>query len=82
MVGTVYWLLIETPSVPACWSNLPSHLLSYCLILAVCIVVEALVAQVAMRGTILDPQPRSSMQYLLYIRLGGLLQLVGFFAVG
>ena len=35
-----------------------------------CIIVEACIAHVAMRGTILDPTPRASMQYLLYVRLG------------
>ncbi|KAK8787074.1 hypothetical protein V5799_023147, partial [Amblyomma americanum] len=45
-------------------------MLGYCVILSGCVVVEACISWVSMRGSILDAAPRASMQYLLYVRLG------------
>ncbi|XP_045581841.1 diacylglycerol lipase-alpha isoform X2 [Procambarus clarkii] len=57
----------------SCWAELREHVVGYLVILSGCIVVEFCIAHVAMKGTILDPTPRASMQYLLYVRLAVLL---------
>ena len=54
----------------ACAHTLRQHVLGYLVIFSVCATVEAVVALVAMRGSILYTEPRTSMQYLLYTRLG------------
>ncbi|KAG0728194.1 Sn1-specific diacylglycerol lipase alpha [Chionoecetes opilio] len=60
----------KTSNSEECWTELREHIVGYLVILSGCVVVEFCIAHVAMRGTILDPSPRSSMQYLLYVRLG------------
>lgn len=57
-----------TPS-EECWAELREHIVGYLVLLSGCVVVECCIAHVALRGTILDPTPRASMQYLLYVRL-------------
>lgn len=54
----------------ACSSKLRDHVLGYLVIMSTCVVLEAAIAWVSMRGSILDTVPRHSMQYLLYTRLG------------
>lgn len=54
-----------------CAEKMKEHVLGYVVILSVCLILEAVIAFVSMRGSILDTGPRASMQYLLYIRLGG-----------
>ncbi|XP_077492793.1 inactivation no afterpotential E isoform X2 [Amblyomma americanum] len=66
----------------ACVSDLQEHMLGYCVILSGCVVVEACISWVSMRGSILDAAPRASMQYLLYVRLGILLVEVSWLVVG
>ncbi|CAH1799397.1 unnamed protein product [Owenia fusiformis] len=53
-----------------CWISLREHVLGYLVILSGSVLVEGCIAWVSMRGTILYTEPRSSMQYLLYVRLG------------
>ena len=55
-----------------CASNLKKHCLGYTGILSICALLEGVIAWVSMRGNILDTDPRRSMQYLLYSRLGEL----------
>ncbi|GAB6029644.1 hypothetical protein CHUAL_005379 [Chamberlinius hualienensis] len=61
----------------SCVSGLYEHLLGYVVILCGCILVEASIAWVSLRGTILETAPRASMHYLLYIRLGVLFVEIG-----
>lgn len=53
-----------------CANKLYEHVLGYMVILSGCIIVETFISWVSMRGTILVTAPRTSMQYLLYVRLG------------
>ncbi|RWS22882.1 sn1-specific diacylglycerol lipase alpha-like protein [Leptotrombidium deliense] len=53
-----------------CMTELHEHSVGYIVILLGCIIVEACIAVVSMRGSILNAAPRSSMQHLLYVRLG------------
>ncbi|XP_053204588.1 diacylglycerol lipase-alpha-like isoform X2 [Panonychus citri] len=53
-----------------CMIDLHEHIIGYAIILIGCLIVELFIAWVSSRGTILDTEPRSSMQYLLYVRLG------------
>ncbi|RWS12438.1 sn1-specific diacylglycerol lipase alpha-like isoform X5 [Dinothrombium tinctorium] len=53
-----------------CMADLHEHSVGYIVILLGCIVVEACIAIVSMKGTILDTAPRASMQHLIYVRLG------------
>lgn len=70
IVCVIYGVFGGSKDASLCWGELKDHLVGYFALLSSCIVVEALIAYVAMRGTILDPGPRASMQYLLYVRLG------------
>lgn len=54
-----------------CMTELYEHVLGYLIILSGCIITEACIAFISTRGTIMDNEPRASMQYLLYVRLGG-----------
>ncbi|ELT97131.1 hypothetical protein CAPTEDRAFT_139126 [Capitella teleta] len=65
-----------------CLTNMWQHVVGYVVILSVCVVIEALAAWVSMRGSILNTEPRSSMQYLLYIRLGILFVELAWLIVG
>ncbi|KAA0187112.1 hypothetical protein HAZT_HAZT009225 [Hyalella azteca] len=70
VVSVIYGVMGGGKDVSGCWGELKEHLIGYFVLLSSCIIVEAFIAYVAMRGTILDPEPRASMQYLLYVRLG------------
>ena len=70
IVLAVILSVVEFDRGTVCAANLHDHVLGYLVILSVCVVVEGCVAFISMRGTILETQPRASMQYLLYIRLG------------
>ncbi|XP_074647959.1 diacylglycerol lipase-alpha-like [Tubulanus polymorphus] len=65
-----------------CLVDLQEHVLGYLVILSGCIVVEGFIAWVSMRGSILYTEPRSSMQYLLYVRLVILLVECAWLIVG
>ncbi|XP_047740268.1 diacylglycerol lipase-alpha isoform X2 [Hyalella azteca] len=69
VVSVIYGVMGGGKDVSGCWGELKEHLIGYFVLLSSCIIVEAFIAYVAMRGTILDPEPRASMQYLLYVRL-------------
>lgn len=45
-------------------------IIGYLIVLGLSLATEVWICVVAMRGSILDTAPRSSMQYILYIRLG------------
>ena len=53
-----------------CTVDLRDHIFGYIIILGICVVMEMAVAWVSLRGTILSPEPRKYMEYLLYVRLG------------
>lgn len=53
-----------------CSKELKDLVLGYIVILLACILIESVVTLVSVRGSILDTQPRFSMQYLLYVRIG------------
>ncbi|XP_049840314.1 diacylglycerol lipase-alpha [Schistocerca gregaria] len=63
-------LVWELPTEEVCARQLWHYLLGYVALLAGCLLLEALISAVAMRGSILDTEARASMQYLLYVRLG------------
>lgn len=69
VLSVIYGVVGTREEGYACWSGLREHVVGYLVILSGCVVVEFCIAHVAMRGTILDPTPRASMQYLLYVRL-------------
>lgn len=45
-------------------------MIGYMIILVISMILEFTVAVIALKGTILDQEPRESMQYVLYVRLG------------
>ncbi|KAK3768629.1 hypothetical protein RRG08_065923 [Elysia crispata] len=53
-----------------CTSDLRNLILGHLVILSVCIVLEAAIAFISTRGSILIQAPRASIEYLLYIRAG------------
>ena len=53
-----------------CQSQLWEYILGYLIILCGCLLLEACIVGVSMRGTILETAPREATQYLIYIRLG------------
>ncbi|XP_050302492.1 diacylglycerol lipase-alpha isoform X2 [Anthonomus grandis grandis] len=59
-----------------------SLVVGYLAILLVSIVIEVAVCVVALRGSILDTTPRSSMQYILYIRLAVMIVEAGWLTAG
>ena len=62
--------VVEFDPLIECAVHLREHVLGYLVILSGCVLLEASIAMLAMRGTILDTGPRTGMQYLLYVRLG------------
>ncbi len=58
-----------------CMTDLFEHTLGYIIILIGCVIVEGFIAYISMRGSILNTTPRSSMKYLLYIRIGNYLTI-------
>lgn len=65
--------LIDFDERYECTVDLRDHIFGYVIILGVCVVIEISVAWISVRGTILSPEPRKCMEYLLYIRLGKLI---------
>ncbi|XP_064627221.1 diacylglycerol lipase-alpha-like [Lineus longissimus] len=65
-----------------CMVDLQEHILGYLVILSGCIVMEWCIAWISMRGTILNTEPRRSMQYLLYVRLAILIVEFSWLVVG
>ncbi|XP_058127729.1 diacylglycerol lipase-alpha [Anopheles ziemanni] len=56
--------------------------IGYIILLAACVCLELAICIVSMRGSILDTDPRSSMQYLLYARLLLMLADIAWLTVG
>lgn len=54
----------------ACSLNLVDHGRGYLGILLSCMIAEMAIIWLSMRGGILYTEPRDSMQYVLYVRLG------------
>lgn len=67
---TVILATFDFAQMENCIWRLHEHMIGYVVILAGCSVVEACIAWVSLRGTILDSGPRAAMEYLLYVRLG------------
>ncbi|XP_070190358.1 diacylglycerol lipase-alpha-like isoform X2 [Littorina saxatilis] len=61
--------LISFDEGSKCTMDLRDHIFGYVIILGVCVVVEVAVVVVSLRGSILSPEPRKAMEYLLYTRL-------------
>uniref|UniRef100_T1JB75 Diacylglycerol lipase-alpha n=1 Tax=Strigamia maritima TaxID=126957 RepID=T1JB75_STRMM len=68
--------------VTQCILDLHEHVVGYIFILSGCIVVEASMSWVSMKGTILYAEPRTSMEYLLYVRLGFMLVELAWLIIG
>ncbi|GFR75541.1 Sn1-specific diacylglycerol lipase alpha [Elysia marginata] len=64
--------VVKFTSDHECTSDLRSLILGHLVILSVCIVLEAAIAFISTRGSILTQAPRASIEYLLYIRAGEL----------
>ncbi|XP_048765842.2 diacylglycerol lipase-alpha-like isoform X7 [Ostrea edulis] len=93
MILHVIWLLILCITMGVTASDyddscfvasvsLRSFDLGYIVSLAVGLVLETVLFWVSLRGTILEPAPRVSVQYILYIRLGILLFELSWQVVG
>lgn len=65
-----------------CADTMREHVLGYIVILSVCLLVEGIIAFVSMRGSILDTSPRTSMQYLLYVRLAVFIGEIAWLVLG
>ena len=70
VLGVILGVVDFNVAGSVCVHTLRQHVLGYLVILSVCAALEGIVALVAMRGSILYTEPRTSMQYLLYTRLG------------
>ncbi|KAL4232804.1 hypothetical protein ACF0H5_007490 [Mactra antiquata] len=60
---------VEFITDSTCSMELKDIILGYIVILLACIVVEGIITIISIRGSILDTEPRISMQYLLYVRI-------------
>ncbi|XP_037087617.1 diacylglycerol lipase-alpha-like, partial [Pollicipes pollicipes] len=84
------WLIVlsvvlgvaELSSDVQCQSQLFEYIVGYLVILSGCLLLEACIVGVSMRGTILDTAPREATQYLLYIRLGVMVIEIAWLVVG
>ncbi|CAG2106899.1 unnamed protein product [Medioppia subpectinata] len=70
----VIWLIVLSVTASA-WDQYRCltylyYTLGYIIILFGCVIVETFIVWLSMRGSILNTLPRSSMKYLLYIRIG------------
>ena len=61
---------VEFDSSVSCSAELKDIVLGYIVILLLSILVESVVTIISLRGSILETEPRSAIQYLLYIRGG------------
>ncbi|XP_045197127.2 diacylglycerol lipase-alpha-like isoform X2 [Mercenaria mercenaria] len=60
---------VEFDTSSQCSRELKDIVLGYIVILLACLIVESIVTLISVRGSILDTEPRISMQYLLYVRI-------------
>ncbi|KAF0309047.1 Sn1-specific diacylglycerol lipase alpha [Amphibalanus amphitrite] len=65
-----------------CQSQLWEYILGYLIILSGCLLLEACIVGVSMRGSILETAPREATQYLIYIRLGVMVVEMAWLVVG
>ncbi|KAK9886536.1 hypothetical protein WA026_016811 [Henosepilachna vigintioctopunctata] len=82
IVLTLLLILVHFDKKTECVLLLWSFILGYLIILALSMVLELTVALIAVRGTILDPDPREPMQYVLYVRLVVMLIEAGWLGAG
>lgn len=69
ILSVVLFGLVYNPH-EACSLNLVDHGRGYLGILLSCMIAEMAIIWLSMRGGILYTEPRDSMQYVLYVRLG------------
>lgn len=69
ILSVVLFGLVYNPH-EACSLNLVDHGRGYLGILLSCMIAEVAIIWLSMRGGILYTEPRESMQYVLYVRLG------------
>lgn len=69
ILSVVLFGLVYNPN-EACSLNLVDHGRGYLGILLSCMIAEMAIIWLSMRGGILYTEPRESMQYVLYVRLG------------
>lgn len=81
ILGVVLFVVKYDKSVH-CVLLLWGLVVGYLAILVVSMAIEVAVCVVALRGSILDTGPRSSMQYILYIRLSVMLIEAGWLSAG
>ncbi|KAL3270811.1 hypothetical protein HHI36_021333 [Cryptolaemus montrouzieri] len=82
IVLTLLLLLVHFDKKTECVLLLWGFIVGYLVILALSMVLEVTVAIIALRGTILDPEPRESMQYVLYLRVAVMLIEAGWLGAG
>jgi hypothetical protein len=75
MVLVLVRILMDFDDTHPCTVDLKNHINGYIIILIVCVLLELSITWLSLRGTILDPEPRKYMEYLLYFRLGNVLSL-------
>lgn len=78
ILSVVLFGLVYSPH-EACSLNLVDHGRGYLGILLSCMIAEMAIIWLSMRGGILYTEPRESMQYVLYVRLGKGRRVVGGF---
>lgn len=76
ILSVVLFGLVYSPH-EACSLNLVDHGRGYLGILLSCMIAEMAIIWLSMRGGILYTEPRESMQYVLYVRLGKGRRVVG-----
>lgn len=69
ILSVVLFGLVYNPN-ETCSLNLVDHGRGYLGILLSCMIAELAIIWLSMRGSILYTEPRDSMQYVLYVRLG------------
>uniref|UniRef100_A0A182IX48 Diacylglycerol lipase-alpha n=1 Tax=Anopheles atroparvus TaxID=41427 RepID=A0A182IX48_ANOAO len=82
VVLSVVTLTFHFDQTEQCIQQLWYFEIGYLILLAVCMCLELSICIISMRGSILDTDPRSSMQYLLYARLLLMLVDIAWLALG
>ncbi|XP_063923643.1 diacylglycerol lipase-alpha-like isoform X2 [Zophobas morio] len=82
IILTVLLSLSTFANLEKCELQLLGLVVGYLVILGLSMAIELAICVVAMRGSILDTTPRSSMQYILYFRLAVMFIEAGWLSVG
>ncbi|KAF7279477.1 hypothetical protein GWI33_007192 [Rhynchophorus ferrugineus] len=82
IILTVILIVVKYDRSVQCVLLLWGLVIGYLVILILSMVIEICVCVVALRGSILDTGPRSSMQYILYIRLSVMIIEAGWLSAG